>query len=930
MPRPAAALKETVIGVGIARLRRALVRSVAGMRSSTASENPRSDAAGTTVSPRIDDDGTDRIEVARVALQFRLGRAAYVASPVYAMLMLVLLWRPSWEAALVGWFAVLLGVSLARAGVHLAYVRAQGHPWRDWERRFALGAFAAGVAWAAAPVLFFAAEDPLLQLAVMFVVGGSIIGATGLYAPSTLALYAYVLPPLVAMGAQLAAQGGGTYGVLAFAIGLLAAVLVRVHHDLRQSVVDGLRLRDENTQLVRRAEASEAWMRDAIESIPDGVAVFDEGDRLLACNAAWATLYGDGRAPGALSGLTYREFASAAFDAEARAGQFAGGREAWVEARLAERQRTEGELVQMRARDGRWLQRRDLRSGRGGWLSLFTDVSALKGAHERYVSLLAEENAVLDTLPVGVAFIENGRISRCNRRLELMLGHAPGTLRDRTTRVWYASDAEWEERWRAVEAQLAAGGVVESELELTRADGSRLGCHLLGRLLEPGALQGVAILTFTDVDERLSALHALRRSEGMYRDLVETSNDLIWSMDLEGCWTYLNAAAVRRIYGCDPGDLLGRSFAEVLSPAVRERDLAVFRRLLEGEPVFNYETRHVRQDGSTVDLSFNAIALRDARGAVVGTTGTARDVTEHRRAAAALYETVEKLRLAVEIADLYYWEWDAVTDALSFGHTPGALVGSAGGRVMQGEDYVQRVHPEDRDRFLAARAATFERGEAFICEYRVIGEGAVTRWFAARGRAVFDVAGRVSRGIGVSQDITDRKRSEEEARFLAHHDSLTALPNRRLLDDRLKQALFLAQRRAARLAVLLVDLDGFKRVNDVLGHRAGDAVLREAAQRLAGCVRKADTLARQGGDEFVIVIPDLQNEADCQVVAEKILLALTPEFKVDGQRFRIGASIGVSVYPDDAGDGETLLRNADVAMYRAKELGKNNYRFYAR
>lgn len=930
MARPAAALKESVISAGIARLRRALVRSVAGMNSSTPAEDTESGEAATPVPPRIDGDGPDRIEVARVALQFRLGRAAYVASPVYAMLMLVLLWRPSWEAALVGWFAVLLGVSLARAGVHLAYVRAQGHPWRDWERRFALGAFAAGVAWAAAPVLFFAAEDPLLQLAVMFVVGGSIVGATGLYAPSTLALYAYVLPPLIAMGGQLAAQGGSTYGVLAFAIGMLAAVLVRVHHDLRQSVVDGLRLREENAQLVRRAEASEAWMRDAIESIPDGVAVFDEGDRLLACNAAWATLYGEGRAPDALTGLTYREFASAAFDAEARAGQFAGRREAWVEARLAERQRAEGELVQMRARDGRWLQRRDLRSGRGGWLSLFTDVSALKGAHERYVNLLAEENAVLDTLPVGVAFVEHGRISRCNRRLELMLGHAPGALRDRTTRVWYASDAEWEERWRAVEAQLAAGGVVESELELTRADGSRLGCHLLGRLLEPGALQGVAILTFTDVDERLSALHALRRSEGMYRDLVETSNDLIWSMDLEGRWTYLNAAAVRRIYGCDPGDLLGRPFAEVLAPAVRERDLAVFRRLLEGEPVFNYETRHVRHDGSTVDLSFNAIALRDARGAVVGTTGTARDVTEHRRAAAALYETVEKLRLAVEVADLYYWEWDAVTDALSFGHTPGALVGSAGGRVMQGEDYVQRVHPEDRDRFLAARSATLGRGEAFICEYRVIGEGAVTRWFAARGRAAFDVAGRVSRGIGVSQDITDRKRSEEEARFLAHHDSLTALPNRRLLDDRLKQALFLAQRRAARLAVLLVDLDGFKRVNDVLGHRAGDAVLREAAQRLAGCVRKADTLARQGGDEFVIVIPDLQNEADCQVVAEKILLALTPEFKVDGQTFRIGASIGISVYPDDAGDGETLLRNADVAMYRAKELGKNNYRFYAR
>jgi len=119
-------------------------------------------------------------------------------------------------------------------------------------------------------------------------------------------------------------------------------------------------------------------------------------------------------------------------------------------------------------------------------------------------------------------------------------------------------------------------------------------------------------------------------------------------------------------------------------------------------------------------------------------------------------------------------------------------------------------------------------------------------------------------------------------------------------------------------------------VNDSLGHRAGDAVLREVAQRLSDCMRKSDTLARQGGDEFVIVVPDLALEADCQIIAEKVLRVLEPEFNVDGNGFRIGASIGVSLYPADAGDGEGLLRNADVAMYRAKRLGGNNYRFYAR
>jgi diguanylate cyclase (GGDEF)-like protein len=184
--------------------------------------------------------------------------------------------------------------------------------------------------------------------------------------------------------------------------------------------------------------------------------------------------------------------------------------------------------------------------------------------------------------------------------------------------------------------------------------------------------------------------------------------------------------------------------------------------------------------------------------------------------------------------------------------------------------------------------------------------------------------------IGVSQDITERKHREEQARFLAYHDSLTGLPNRRLLDDRLRQAVNLAQRRDTRVAVMLIDLDDFKRVNDQLGHRAGDAVLREVAHRLVGCVRKADTLARQGGDEFVVVIPDLAQEADCQVVAEKILRALEPVFRADGSEFRIGASIGISVFPGDAGDGDALLRNADAAMYRAKQVGRNNYRFYSR
>jgi diguanylate cyclase (GGDEF)-like protein/PAS domain S-box-containing protein len=322
--------------------------------------------------------------------------------------------------------------------------------------------------------------------------------------------------------------------------------------------------------------------------------------------------------------------------------------------------------------------------------------------------------------------------------------------------------------------------------------------------------------------------------------------------------------------------------------------------------------------------------MRDARGAVIGATGTARDVTAEKIAAAAQYENVEKLRLAVDAAELVYWEWERDTDHLHWGREPSALVGAHASRSSRWSEYLQIVHPDDRDRYLATVNAAWERAGACTNEYRVIRHDGQVAWLSSHGRTLADAKGRVYRMIGVSQDITERKRQEEEARFLAYHDTLTGLPNRRLLDDRLGQAVFLAQRRNARVAVMVVDLDRFKQVNDQMGHRAGDSVLREAAHRISGCVRKADTLARHGGDEFVVVIPDLRQDGDCQVVAEKILRALEPVFVVDGREFLIGASIGISLFPADAGDGDAVLRNADAAMYRAKELGRNNYRFYGR
>ena len=192
---------------------------------------------------------------------------------------------------------------------------------------------------------------------------------------------------------------------------------------------------------------------------------------------------------------------------------------------------------------------------------------------------------------------------------------------------------------------------------------------------------------------------------------------------------------------------------------------------------------------------------------------------------------------------------------------------------------------------------------------------------------LLDENGEITHFIALHEDITAQKESQERIQYMAHFDALTGLPNRVLFYDRLKQALSLARRNHGGLALLFLDLDGFKKVNDNMGHHAGDLLLRDVAERLGQCVRESDTVARLGGDEFIVILNETHEHHDVARIAEKIIETIAQPFDLAGEVAHIGVSIGIARYSEEAGSEDELVKNADQAMYVAKSAGKNTYRF---
>jgi diguanylate cyclase (GGDEF)-like protein len=310
------------------------------------------------------------------------------------------------------------------------------------------------------------------------------------------------------------------------------------------------------------------------------------------------------------------------------------------------------------------------------------------------------------------------------------------------------------------------------------------------------------------------------------------------------------------------------------------------------------------------------------------------------RARAAQLETEERFQFTLKTAGMRAWEWDILQDRLacygSLSSAPQEEL-SLAPQIQTIAQFITTIHPADRDQFRQETEQAIKQGgtDAYNTSYRTWVEPEGYRWVSSLGRVTRNALGQAVRVAGITRDITSRKETEEQMVWQASHDTLTSLPNRLHFLERVRDAVAHADshvdtdpEQQESLAVLFVDLDGFKRINDTLGHSTGDAVLQIAAERLRRHVPEGSTLGRQGGDEFTVLLPPIQTEQAAVQAAEEILFALAQPFQIGGHDLYLSASVGISIYPYDGWDAETLIRHADVAMYHAKERGRNHYQIH--
>lgn len=428
--------------------------------------------------------------------------------------------------------------------------------------------------------------------------------------------------------------------------------------------------------------------------------------------------------------------------------------------------------------------------------------------------------------------------------------------------------------------------------------------------------------------------------------------DAICMVDQEGRFVFVSAA-FERIFGYTPEEIVGRAMIELVYPPDRERTQLAARRIMAGQPQQHFQNRYVRKDGRVVHIMWSARWSETDRVRI----SVGRDITELKRAESmqvalhaiseAAHQAKDLLALFQQIhliigkllpADNFFVAlYDEERDELSFpyfvdqydekpavrhldsGTLSAEVIRSRQALLLTPDSQTTLPHTV---RSIIGRDALDWLGVPLASSKGVIGALVVQSY---SGDVRYTESDKVLLQFVSTQVAAaiERKQTETRLQYIALHDQLTTLPNRELLNDRLHTALTLARRERQQLAVLYIDLDRFKQVNDSLGHEVGDLLLREAARRLAGSVRASDTVGRLGGDEFVVLLHGIDRPEHAIAVAEKILCSMDAAFDLSGTQLKISCSIGIAIYPKHGESGQQLMGRADSAMYAAKRQGGN-------
>ncbi|MDR9498193.1 MAG: EAL domain-containing protein [Hydrogenovibrio sp.] len=369
-------------------------------------------------------------------------------------------------------------------------------------------------------------------------------------------------------------------------------------------------------------------------------------------------------------------------------------------------------------------------------------------------------------------------------------------------------------------------------------------------------------------------------------------------------------------------------FLEFVDPADRHQVSQLLHSVVTASHPLRSEYRLRLRDGQLRHVVGETETLFDAEGNPRLTTGTLQDITDLHLTEKKVSHMRSLLAETESIAQIGSWELELDTHRLHYSKGAYLIHGFEVGREVVLEDVFAQMPENDRRKMQAEIVKATDTGEERELVHAIIREDGTKRWLLQRGVTKYDLAGKPVRLVGTVQDITERKVAEEELYYLAHHDALTGLANRSLFTDLLHQAIAENQRNHGAFAVLFIDLDHFKEINDSLGHSKGDEVIKLVGQRLHGLSRDSDSIARLGGDEFAFLVRDLYVPSGAIVVAEKILEDLHRGLVIDGERYYLSASIGISLFPEDGNTPDLLIRNADAAMYHAKDNERNTYAFY--